>query len=262
MCTAFSTWQRINNLIRNPIVVAAEKKRAIEHLDFCIMLYREQMKYGRYFLHEHPAYASSWQEPTMKKLMGEAGVETATCDQCLYGSASEDGSPVKKPTTFLTNAPELAKELRARCGGREGRCSRPEGGIHAQCRGKTARMAAIYHFKLCRAILVGFRRQLQADGKCKDGFVGLVEPELEDNMSRVLPVLTVSDKRGNKVQVKVENEKEYRDDLTGQVLDPLLVRAARAKELEYFESKGVWAKRTIEEARRLTGRLPGHAPLG
>ena len=56
--------------------------------------------------------------------------------------------------------------------------------------------------------------------------------------------------------MKVENEKEYRDDLTGQVLDPLLVRAARAKELEYFESKVVWAKRTIEEARRLTGRPP------
>ena len=62
MCTAFSTWQRINNLIRDPVTVAAEKKRAIQHLEFCIELYREQIRGGRYFVHEHPAYASSWQE--------------------------------------------------------------------------------------------------------------------------------------------------------------------------------------------------------
>ena len=42
MCTAFSTWQRINNKIRDPLVVAAEKKRAVEHLEFSILLYREQ----------------------------------------------------------------------------------------------------------------------------------------------------------------------------------------------------------------------------
>ena len=57
MCTAFSTWQRINNCIRYPFTVAAEKKRAIMHLEFCMDLYREQLKHGRYFVHEHPAYA-------------------------------------------------------------------------------------------------------------------------------------------------------------------------------------------------------------
>ena len=38
MCTAFSTWQRINDKIRCPVTVAAERKRAVEHLDFCIEL--------------------------------------------------------------------------------------------------------------------------------------------------------------------------------------------------------------------------------
>ena len=37
-------------------------------------------------------------------------------------------------------------------------------------------MVAIYHSKLCQAILVGFRRQLKADGICKDSFVGMMEP--------------------------------------------------------------------------------------
>ena len=34
MCTAFSTWQRINNKIRDPFTVSMEKKRAVEHLEF------------------------------------------------------------------------------------------------------------------------------------------------------------------------------------------------------------------------------------
>ena len=62
MCTAFSTWQRTNSLLKCPVIVAAEKKRAVEHLLFCISFYREQMLHGRCFHHEHPALASSWQD--------------------------------------------------------------------------------------------------------------------------------------------------------------------------------------------------------
>ena len=47
MCTVFSTWQQISNKIRNPVAVAAELKRAVVHLDFCVELYREQAKNGR-----------------------------------------------------------------------------------------------------------------------------------------------------------------------------------------------------------------------
>ena len=95
MCTAFSTWQRINDKIRDPYLVTCEKARAVQHLEFCVELYREQLKHGRYFIHEHPAYATSWQEKVMTDLMSESSVETATCDQCQYGSADADGSPVR-----------------------------------------------------------------------------------------------------------------------------------------------------------------------
>ena len=115
MCTAFSTWQRINNKIRDPYVVEMEKRRAVMHLQFCVELYREQLRNGRYFVHEHPAHATSWQEECMQKLLGEHGVETATCDQCMYGCATASGDPMKKPTTFMTNAPEMAKRFRQRC---------------------------------------------------------------------------------------------------------------------------------------------------
>ena len=44
-----------------------------------------------------------------------------------------------------------------------------------------------------------------------------------------------------KSKLEVDSWKaEYKDDLTGQPLDPAMVEAARRKELEYFASKGVW----------------------
>ena len=42
--------------------------------------------------------------------------------------------------------------------------------------------------------------------------------------------------QGHVLNVRIENEPIFRDDLTGQTLDPALVKAARAKELEYFEA--------------------------
>ena len=114
-------------------------------------------------------------------------------------------------------------------------------------------MAAMYHFKLCRAILVGFRDQLRKDGTYVDGFVGMLESKME---SERLPVYKLTDVDGSIYHVQVEGEPTYRDDLTGQLLPPDLVRAARAKELEYFNAKEVWLKRPVGEARRVTGKPP------
>ena len=137
------------------------------------------MKGGRYFLHEHPAHARLWHLEKVEKLMSEPEVMKATCDQCQYGCEAEDGSPIKKPTRFMTNAPELGAELTSKFHGRSGACGCSEGGVHKQCRGKTARLAAMHHFKLYLAILVGFTRQLKRDGICKDGFVGVLESTME-----------------------------------------------------------------------------------
>jgi len=58
------------------------------------------------------------------------------------------------------------------------------------------------------------------------------------------------------LKVQVSNGETFRDDLTGQALNPELVRAARAKELEYFDGKNVWQLRPIDECRRITGKPP------
>ena len=109
-------------------------------------------------------------------------------------------------------------------------------------------MAAVYHFKLCRANLVAFRRHLQKDGICKDGFIDMMEKDLEPQQ---LPALAFTNNIGEILDIRIDIDEIYKDDLTGQLLDSALVKAARAKELEYFESKGVWQLRRAEEARKV-----------
>ena len=129
-------------------------------------LCREQMKDGHYFLHEHPASASSWDVDVVLRVAAIPGVVKTTVDQCQYGMRDTPG-----------NSSCMAESLSSRCNGRSGNFSRQGGGSHAECSGKRARLAAIYHFKLCKAILVGFREQMKADGKCREGIVGMIAVE-------------------------------------------------------------------------------------
>ena len=115
----------------------------------------------------------------------------------------------------------------------------------------------MYHFKLCRAILVGFRNQLRSDGICRDGYIGMMEASMEDeDVPTVLPCFNLTNGKGISVKVQVEGGQIYKDDLTGQALDPVLVGLARKKELEYFDGKDVWELRPVSECRRATGKPP------
>ena len=51
-------------------------------------------------------------------------------------------------------------------------------------------------------------------------------------------------------EVRIDNEPIFLDDLTGQILDPVLVKAAHKKELGFFEAKGVWFKNADDEGRQ------------
>ena len=110
-------------------------------MEFAASLYFEQLQAGRYFLHEHPRYASSWGLSTMEELMKIPGVELTHGDQCQYGARVArgpfKGRPVKKPSGFLSNSRCLSRALSQTCSGTNGACSR--GGQHAQCCGRIAR---------------------------------------------------------------------------------------------------------------------------
>ena len=219
-------------------------------------LYREQMNDGHYFLHEHPAHASSWEESEVLDVANMDGVYQSVVDQCQYGMEdAETGQPIKKPTRFLTNSAYLSQELSTRCRGKGGDCSRRKGGNHIMCNGKRARLAAIYHFELCRAILVGFRKQLVSDGICTDGIMGMQMMDSAEDIDDI-PLMHIGLSDAEVMKIKTNDEPMFKDDLTGQILCPLLVKEARRKELEYFKLKNVWLKVPVSEARRVTGRPP------
>ena len=71
-------------------------------------------------------------------------------------------------------------------------------------------MAAVYHFKLCRAILVGFRNQLRRDGVCKDVFVGMLESGMEgEEVPAVLPCFHLTNDKGSILKVQIESDKVF-----------------------------------------------------
>ena len=181
MCTAFSAWQFINHKKRDPTVVSREYVRAMVHIRFTMQLYELQLSAGRYFLHEHPAQATSWAEAEVQKIQRMPGIQTVVGDQCQYEASDKYGNPIKKPTKFMTNRLHIGYALGQRCSGRLGQCSRRRGGTHALCNGETAKAAAIYPFALCRAILTGFRNQMIADGCLARGSVGLNCVMLDDD---------------------------------------------------------------------------------
>ncbi len=58
------------------------------------------------------------------------------------------------------------------------------------------------------------------------------------------------------MKVRVEGDQTSKDDVTGHLLNPELIGAARAKELEYLDGRDVWELRSIEGCRRHTGKPP------
>ena len=84
--------------------------KAIEHIKFCVSIYWRQMNAGRYWLHEHPWGATSWQIPEMDELLHDPRVQVAYADQCQFGltskirAGSDERGPAKKPTGFVSNS--------------------------------------------------------------------------------------------------------------------------------------------------------------
>ena len=78
MCTAISTWQRMNCAKSSDKPDKPAMQRAFQdataHIEFVAELYRVQLAGQRYFLHEHPRYATSWNLACMESLSTAPGV--------------------------------------------------------------------------------------------------------------------------------------------------------------------------------------------
>ena len=91
MCTAFPALQ---NRSRERMGEERWKEvtvRATIHLEFVCSLYKEQIARDDYFLHEHPATATSWSLKCIGEVMAIRGVSCTTGDMCAYGMRQVGG---------------------------------------------------------------------------------------------------------------------------------------------------------------------------
>ena len=118
----FSSLQNLKKYTRDPARFKEKLENAKKHIRFCVDLYRMQIEGSRYFLHEHPRRATSWQMFGIVRLAATPGVESTVCDMCAYGMQITDkngNALVEKSTQFLTNAPEVCKRISQRCSNRK-----------------------------------------------------------------------------------------------------------------------------------------------
>ena len=87
---------------------------AVQHIQFCIQIYRLQLNEGRHFVHEHPRDAKSWQLDVMQEFLRDPRVRWVEGHMCQFGmtapiSGSEDVGYAKKPTGFMTSPGTLQR---------------------------------------------------------------------------------------------------------------------------------------------------------
>ena len=127
-------------------------------------LYKIQMDNGLYFLHEHPAHAKSWKDPTVERMLADRRVQKVTGDMCMFNMQQQDDQGIgyiKKETGFMTNAEAIAGRLSRRC---------EKGHRHIPLINGRAKRAEIYPEDLCKEIIIGLKEQMELDGRlCNTG---------------------------------------------------------------------------------------------
>ena len=106
---------------------------------------------------------------------------------------------------------------------------------------------------MCQAILEGLRDHIEEEGRLVKGICSLysgnrTDFHTEDQPESSLKLLKLAAARHQLGDIF--------DATTGQLLKGCLVAKAREKEMEYFESKGVWEKVPKSEAIANTGKQP------
>ena len=84
-CTVFSSMQNINQKHHDTPEWQKRYAEGLTLLQFSVDVYWDQISRGKFFLHEHPATASSWDLSMIRELAEHPGVTTVTGDMCRWG---------------------------------------------------------------------------------------------------------------------------------------------------------------------------------
>ena len=216
-------------------------------------LYQIQWSEGRYFVHEHPESASSWQEQCVNEMLRKQGVIRVTGDQCRYGLTSHDGmrtGPARKSTGFMTNSACIAKRLSLRCPNHGGHKVHD----HVILINGRAKKAEVYTDALCRAICKGLVEQLDADRKGQFMIAEVSMKDHEQGRELVKEAKELKQKYRTVEEEDNGNLEQAWDDVIGAELDPKEVKKARAEEIDYVNKMKLYTKVPISERYAKTGK--------
>ena len=112
LCTYLSMLQELSVAVQchKPEWMAKldeDKGKAKIHVEFCCTLYREKMRHGRHFLHEHPWSARSWGLPCVHEILSHPSVELVQGHMCQFRMTTHittkngERGLVKKPAGLL-----------------------------------------------------------------------------------------------------------------------------------------------------------------
>ena len=252
-CGPFSNLQNLVDA-RNNVEPKLREKRLKEgkkHLRTAVKGYRKQLEEGRYFLHEHPKGAKSWEEKCIKDLAADERVYTVEGPMCRWQMESSDlygKGLVYKMTRWMTNSRRLAEVLEGVCSNSGNRTWHR----HVNLINGRARAAQIYPPKLVKAILVAMRRQLEDDGEFNQTLNAVEAGPVPD----AVPVIDEEEEKFNQLpEASEEWEGPIIDANTGAVLDPKKVKEARDEELAWVHKQQIYKKVPISECEQ-EGKVP------
>ena len=112
-CTVFSELQRLFNIKKmRKEQWEAKFAKGMVFLDHSMNCAWAQLRRGNKFIFEHPARASSWQQPSVQALRSRGDVYTADFDLCMLGLVSKvHRVPQRKRTRIMTNCRATAESF-------------------------------------------------------------------------------------------------------------------------------------------------------
>ena len=273
--TMFSALQ---NLSRRHLSREGETKlvEAKWHIMSLIEMYRMQLQAGRWFVHEHPASATSWAMEEVRIMGKEEGVILTTADQCMYGRTIRRGPGVPDRKEMVHPVGEQAMPGVARSSdGNSFMHGSSSGDSSMHVRGQSADASVRMRTRFMTNspfIAQELRRRCSGEhehqslasakikattiypkGICEAICRGLTKQMIDKEMS-VCPLMKVSHNTeigpaplGNTTVHKRERgvdheefpmeEEEAYDDVSGEALDPKGVQRARMTEIGYIKDK-------------------------
>ena len=120
-CTIFSDLQRLWNFKKMEKETLTRKwQEGMLYLEHAMACAAKQYYEGRFFVHEHPARASSWAQPCVKAIEALPNVFVVVLDLCMLGLSSKvHKTPTRKRTKIMTNSVAIASRLAGHmCDGR------------------------------------------------------------------------------------------------------------------------------------------------